>query len=294
MATPTDRIQALVGDAIAKLRLKLLDLTNRNRLLNFKFSPTSRKFVRVIDEVPTILFEKLSGDSATNRKLYFASLPEPPPPEVTKPDHVLRGEAERDDDNGTVAQVRRVGTDWRSRVNLAEWATANGINPSFELPAASMGARRHEDNQIQTLLLADALEKKLSAIREDARLATEELGISTLFAAFGFLEWYEAETSDVAFFAPLLLLPVQIDRDLSDHRYRYFITGSDAAEPTHNVSLKERLRPTPTGWRVRSGARSAGRSTGTWWLVTSPSRGWSCTRTLHRSAGRPAGFTLMR
>jgi very-short-patch-repair endonuclease/DNA polymerase III delta prime subunit len=237
-----DRIHALVSDAIGKLRLKLLDLTNRNRLLNFKFSPTSKKFVRIIDEIPNILFEKLGSENNASRRLYFAALPEPPPPDTVDQTELALEGNDREPPDQTVGRTRRPRFDWRSRVDLPAWATGNGINPSFELAAASSGARRHEDNQIQTLLLPDSMEKKLSAIREDARLANEELGISTLFAAFGFLEWYEAETSDVTFFAPLLLLPVQIDRDLKDHRYRYFITGSDGAEPTYNVSLKERLK----------------------------------------------------
>jgi len=236
-----DRIHALVSDAVAKLRRKLLDLTNRNRLLNFKFSPTSKKFVRVIDEIPNILFEKLRGESNSSRRLFFAALPEPPPPDKGDQSELTLTDDDRAPDQ-TVVATRKPRFDWRNRVDLPTWATVNGINPSFELAAASSGARRHEDNQIQTLLLPDSMEKKLSAIREDSRLANEEMGISTLFAAFCFLEWYEAETSDVAFFAPLLLLPVQIDRDLKDHRYRYFISGNDGAEPTYNVSLKERLK----------------------------------------------------
>ena len=45
-------IKSLIRDAVAKLRLKLVDLTNRNRLINFRFSDSSRKYIRVIDEVP--------------------------------------------------------------------------------------------------------------------------------------------------------------------------------------------------------------------------------------------------
>ena len=70
-------IDGLVRDAIAKLRLKLLDLSNRNRLLNFKFTDSSRKFVRVIDELPRLLYERLTGESGSNGKMYFAALPEP-------------------------------------------------------------------------------------------------------------------------------------------------------------------------------------------------------------------------
>jgi hypothetical protein len=38
------------------------------------------------------------------------------------------------------------------------------------------------------------------------------MGVSTLFLAFGFLEWYEADDSDKKAYAPLLLLPVKVER----------------------------------------------------------------------------------
>ena len=70
-------ISGLVAKAIADLRVKLLDLSLRNRLINFKFSETSKKFVRVIDELPDELFTRLTDESAEPKKLYFQPLPEP-------------------------------------------------------------------------------------------------------------------------------------------------------------------------------------------------------------------------
>ena len=52
----------------------------------------------------------------------------------------------------------------------------------------------------------------MEKIAGDAHLAEQEMGLSTLFLAFGFLEWYESENSDKKAFAPLLLLPVQIEK----------------------------------------------------------------------------------
>ncbi|MEP7243797.1 MAG: DUF4011 domain-containing protein, partial [Gammaproteobacteria bacterium] len=70
-------VTELVREGIERLRLKLLDLTNRNRLLNFKFTESSRKFVRVVDELPDVLYRRLTDESEP-KKLFFAPLPKPP------------------------------------------------------------------------------------------------------------------------------------------------------------------------------------------------------------------------
>ena len=228
---PIRDVNQLVREGIARLRLKLLDLTNRNRLLNFKFPESSRKFVRVIDALPDALYERLTDDSPRNGKLYFTALPQPPPDLYsqadTTPNTALATEV-RDD----IAKRDPPGRSYRPRhsaaprVDHAEWARQNGIDPSFDLPLKSAAVR---DGQIQTLLLPDAMDSKLSAIREDARLANQELGLNTLFAAFGFLEWYESVGSQQALYSPLLLVPVQMDRDLRSGQYRYFIEPGDSA-----------------------------------------------------------------
>tara|TARA_B100000780_G_scaffold59903_1_gene38393 strand:+ start:5782 stop:6045 length:264 start_codon:yes stop_codon:yes gene_type:complete len=64
---------AFITEKIQELRLKLLDLTNRNSLLNFRHSEKALTHVRIIDELPDFLFGSLiEGD-----KLTFKPLPEP-------------------------------------------------------------------------------------------------------------------------------------------------------------------------------------------------------------------------
>ena len=58
---------------VADLRERLLDLTRRNRLLNYKHSERSRAHVRIIDELPDILYAKL----LEGLSLAFKSLPQP-------------------------------------------------------------------------------------------------------------------------------------------------------------------------------------------------------------------------
>lgn len=69
----------------------------------------------------------------------------------------------------------------------------------------------HSDGALQTLRFPDELDRMMGKIVADAKLAEQEMGISTLFLSFGFLEWYESDASDKKAFAPLLLLPVTVD-----------------------------------------------------------------------------------
>jgi len=57
---------------IKELRMRLLDLTNANRLLNYKFSDRSRRQIRLVDERPDALMEHLEDD----KRLTFKPLPE--------------------------------------------------------------------------------------------------------------------------------------------------------------------------------------------------------------------------
>lgn len=235
------RIDHLVRQGLEELRRKLLDLTNRNPLLSFKFSDRSRRSIRIVDEVPDQLYERLV-DEQTPTKLYFVGLPDPPD-EATAGDTAssasdATGTAES---NAESAEGLRPRTR-RRRINIEEWARQCGVDPSFELPRQRSDRAAHQDNRIQTLYFEDDLEAKLRSIRELANLTQQEIGISTLYVAFGFLEWHEADNSDKTHFAPLLLLPVQIDRELKHHRYRYFVQSGEGADALINITLRERLK----------------------------------------------------
>lgn len=78
----------------------------------------------------------------------------------------------------------------------------------------------HTDTKLQTLLTPAALQKKLLYIYREARSIEEEQGISVLFLALGFLCYYESESSEVERYAPLILLPVELNRDSSKGIFR--------------------------------------------------------------------------
>ena len=118
-----------------------------------------------------------------------------------------------------------------------DYARLHGIDPSLDLDPASDGK---DDPVLQSLKFPDELEVVVEKISADARLAEQEMGLSTLFLAFGFLEWYESDTSDKGAFAPLLLLPVQIDRQKSKGKPIYSLSVREGGAEA-NLSLQKLL-----------------------------------------------------
>ena len=83
------------------------------------------------------------------------------------------------------------------------------------------------------------VEKRLLSIYRDAKTAEEEQGINILFLAIGFLRWYEDDHSEVLREAPLVLLPVSLNRD---RRRSTFELRSRDEDITENQAILERLR----------------------------------------------------
>ncbi|MDB4975163.1 MAG: transcription elongation factor GreA/GreB domain protein, partial [Myxococcaceae bacterium] len=214
-------MQAAEPDALAQtseahvqqLRRKLLDLRTGNRLVHFPHSERARNYVRVIDEVPELLFQKLE-DGKRLRILPLPELPASPPPSPPRP------------------------------LTPQETARALGLDPSFELALPALDGqtvRRHADDAIQALLSFEQHQATLGKLADATRSMQQEQGIHTLFAAFGFLEWYESADSELPRFAPLVLYPLALERERKLAAYDYYVSAQDE-ELSINLPLAERLR----------------------------------------------------
>lgn len=270
MGTPLETLasQQFVAESIDKLRRKLLDLTARNPLLAFKHATRSRRSVRVVDELPDQLHLKL----ATGKSLRFKGLPQPdnePADEKTIQFRRALEQAKLEDEVYT-KRIEELGPDANDReLQLAEFelrarvreslglppatrsvvltptavAKAMGIDPTFDLPApgAQPLSAKHDDDAIQTLLFDEQLHHTLNGIRDHTRSSLDETGVNILYCAFGFLEWFEDETSRTALHAPLLLYPIEIRQQLVRGQYQYAI-ASIGDDLLTNATLRERLR----------------------------------------------------
>ena len=216
------------------LRLRLLDLTRRNQLLNYSLSPRSRRFMQIVDTALEAVHEKLVSEEAALR---IEPLPEPDDIPTEERTDEFRSELDRAkaadveylaaleamestgrDDEAELDKLDRQLRDrvrtlmalpprpTRKELNRVDYARLLGIEPNHDLAPS----RDEVVRTLQTLKFPDELEAILEKISGDARLAEQEMGLSTLYLAFGFLEWYETDTSDKKAFAPLLLLPVSL------------------------------------------------------------------------------------
>ncbi|THJ24511.1 MAG: DUF4011 domain-containing protein [Nitrospira sp. CG24E] len=270
MSEPTPReanqpdFSRIVHDGIERLRSRLLDLSLGNRLLNYKHSDKSRTHVRIIDEVPEILIDKLDQ----GRQLTFAWIEEPESELADEQTFEFRAalrqakESEalyieqkqalgRRPSDRQLARIERalrdrlrtkLGMAARIERTVADRARELGINPSYDLPEPNGTLpRRHTDMKVQTLHYREQMETKLAAIRDGDRTLLQDAGINALHCAFGFVEWYETPESETALYAPLLFYPVEIAQKLQGGRYTYVLDSRDGdIEP--NTTLGELLR----------------------------------------------------
>lgn len=256
------------------LRQKVLDLSRRNRLLNFKHSPKGRDHIRIIDEVLSGVFDTLRN----GKGLSFQALPDPDPQFLAPKDEgtdvfqaYLREARQSDDyqrklervhqkheddeDEVLEAALNRLERDTRDVIRQelgmvsirkqpnqtnAQWARQHGVDPSFTLLDNQGSKPEHHDTKLQTLLLPSELDAKLKAIVQQQNQSINETGINTLFMVFGFLEWSEADSSDETSLAPLILLPISISKEINRGNIIYKLEplGDD---PAFNETLRVRM-----------------------------------------------------
>jgi hypothetical protein len=184
-----------------RIRTRLLDLTNRNKLLNFRHSNTSS--LRVVDVPIDHVFARLRE----NDKLSFLPVPEP---------DIKFGEPP----------------------SAKEYADELGWNTSFDLDGTAEG-----DGQcLPVLHYQESLDTVSRKIASAAKTAIEESGTNMLYVVFGFLEWYESDDSKQAHLAPLVIVPVTIERAGGTGRVVEAVIEYSGEDVETNLSLVEKMR----------------------------------------------------
>lgn len=203
-----ERVAATVGN----WKRKLLDVSKRNRALNFK--PNKVTTVTVVDERPAEVFRLLF---LRERQMRF--LPAPPKAEGARP----------------VTAAPETNADAVVDSEDEDYAPS----PEFIPYAAAELDERHTDDLLQTAAAAEDLDKSLRRIADQAQVSLEEQGVGTLFLALGMLHYKESPASQEVFRAPLVLLPVSLQRKSARAGYTLAATDDD---PLVNPALAEYLR----------------------------------------------------
>ena len=174
---------------------KLLDLTLRNRLLNFK---DTKQTIPLFCPNPAMLEDAL----AEGKKFKFVVMPE-----------VMEGS----DPRNSELHRRRMQQDAKT-----------------EFARLALGRK-----ELLAEVTAREMENRLTALFRQARNHIEEGGANTLFLAMGFLHWTQPQRLDRTLKAPLLLLPVSIERKSIRSGFRLTLHDDD---PRFNPTLLELLR----------------------------------------------------
>ncbi|WP_346288194.1 DUF3320 domain-containing protein [Zoogloea sp.] len=181
-------------DRLARWQRKLLDLSLRNALLNFK---QGKKALLLDVAAPTL--EDALAEGQTLKLLPSSDLMQ--------------------------------GRDPRSQ-QLHEARSLEDLRKAY---AADALKRR----EVLIRLEEQELDGRLVDLYRGARNALQEGGANTLFLALGFLVWTRPEKPDQRVKAPLILLPVTLDRKSA--RSGFSIRAHDD-EPRFNPTLVEMLR----------------------------------------------------
>ncbi len=97
---------------------------------------------------------------------------------------------------------------------------------------------RHTDRFLQTDLVAEELQRRLFYVRQQARTVLREQGYSVHYLALGFLSWTNPQDPAEVRKAPLILVPVELQRTRVASTFKLAWNGDDVLT---NISLQEKL-----------------------------------------------------
>lgn len=115
-----------------------------------------------------------------------------------------------------------------------------GETLALPLPDGDVDPRASQtDSILQTRLEYDRLQTRLRGIETDAKTFESEQGVNVLYLALGFLEWHEQGGDRRVRYAPLILVPVSLERESARSQFKIRYNGEEMGT---NLSLQERLR----------------------------------------------------
>ena len=200
-----DSVNAIGVEVLKRIqhaRRELLDLSARNRLISTPTRIIPGRKIEVVDERSEEVFRMLVRE---RKAMSF-----------------LAGTGEEGEDGETDGIV-----------------SATLAQPEEEAPDDGRPDPRHTDLRLQTRLTSERLQSRLLDMYYDAQTYEQEQGVSILYLALGFLKWYESPCSEKARYAPLLLIPVDLERPSAASRFHLRYREEDV---TTNLSLQAKLK----------------------------------------------------
>ncbi|MGI6595509.1 MAG: DUF4011 domain-containing protein [Candidatus Ratteibacteria bacterium] len=194
-------------ERIKRWKNKLIDLSKRNRLLNFK--PTKVTTIYIVDKTPSDIYESIVADE---KQMSFLPITEENTIEPAPIKIILESNHEN------------------SKFNFQK---SSALSDTEEFTGEYKGLF------LQTDLSKQKLDKNLFRIASISKSVMEEQGYNALFLSLGMLEWYESNESEIQFNAPIILIPVELIR--KSIKNKYVIKYASEESPIINPALIYKL-----------------------------------------------------
>lgn len=194
-----------IATKLERVRTELLDLSTRNRLLHTPRSAKNAKLLQIVDEQSREIFRLLVRENRA-----FTFLP-------GRASASAGGPAEGADEGDEIAEL--------------------ALPEDDEIDARGIPGR-HSDTRLQTRLTPAGLQKRLLDLYYDARTLEEEQGVNILFLALGSLRWVDPNNAANIRHAPLILVPVALERGNAAEKFKLRWRQEEVAP---NLSLEAYL-----------------------------------------------------
>lgn len=224
------------------LRRKLLDLSMRNQLLNFR--PRSRT-IEVVNDTPSHIYDYLV---LNEKKMQF--LPQRDEKELERElEREIEKEAEKkrelpedlSEENSAILEsmVENLKIAKVDTIAENEGETEDKDSDLWEFPPVDEETVEEQKNRfLETELTPSELQRRLFYINQRARTMLQEQGYNILYLGLGFLEWDEPNVPDIRK-APLVLIPVILERRKVGMSFSIHWDGNDILT---NISLQAKLK----------------------------------------------------
>ena len=241
---------------IEDCRNRLLDLSMKNSLINFKHSDKLRNQISIVN----ININSLYSTLVVQKKVFtinpLPEKPDEPEDEQTKEFRSAYEQAKSNDEEYQSAihaeeiddleienLERKIKDRVREQLNLPrredckytdkEWAEINNIDINEDIPENI----ETKETKLWVKRYKNELSKKVIDLNRQIKQDEENRGVNTLYLAIGFLQYYNSSSSSKANLAPLILVKLQkID---GKGTYSISYTGDEIRK---NEALEKKLQ----------------------------------------------------
>ncbi len=220
-------------------RRDLLELSTQNRLLDTKRDQDSGLSLEIEDEQADQVFRLLVTDAKPMR----FEQGELAPVEASEQEALVEEEPLTEIPDASPEETPKKRTVNKAtatkppakRVTKKSLATAAASTPAKLLSVDE----RHSDAVLHTVLEPNELDRRLLGLYTDGTTSFQEQGVNVLYLALGFLKWFEADDPASPRHAPLLIIPVRLDRTSAGTRFSLAYSGDEIES---NLTLRTRLK----------------------------------------------------